>query len=189
MLPLPLILPVHSMSAVIPLAFLTRLVTRQPLIWGRIAPYLSKYCCVTQTCVVCVPPPVGSTTPAGNGACCHVVVVVNAHTPGFRVRAGAIPVIAKRQPTILIQRRFLHMFSPVCSRRHLPAHSPTSAMRARVGTLFYYIVRVDHFFPTVYATFELTLAKGSPHPVAIGAGGGGSRGRNLMAPRNDHVHD
>src|ERR1039458_7055072 len=65
MLPLPLILPVHSMSAVMPLAFLTRLVTRQPLICGRIAPYLSKNCCVTQTCVVCVPPPVGSPRPAG----------------------------------------------------------------------------------------------------------------------------
>src|ERR1022692_4520621 len=122
MLALPLIFPVHSISAVMPLASLTRLVTRQPLICGRIAPYLSKYCCVTQTCVVCVPPPVGSPTPAGNGACCHVVVMVNAHRPGFLVCAGTNTVISKRQPTNTIQRRVLRMISPRCLRKLLSAH-------------------------------------------------------------------
>src|ERR1039458_2263311 len=134
-LALPLILPVHSMSAVMPLAFLTRLVKRQPLICGRIAPYFSKYCCVTQTGVVCGPPPVGSPTPAGNGDCCHVVVVVNAHRPGFLVCAGANTVISKRQPTNVIQRRVLRMISPVWSRKHL-SHTPTSAIKAQISVPF-----------------------------------------------------
>src|SRR5271154_4160486 len=101
------------MSAVMLLDFLTTLITWQPRFWGSTAPYLSIICCVKQTSVVCgTPPPGAPAVPAGNGDCCHVIVVVNSQRPGFLVCAEATTVTVRKQQTIVIPSRTIDMIPP-----------------------------------------------------------------------------
>src|SRR5579863_8346778 len=77
---------------------------------GTGAPYLSIMACVTQTWVVCGPPPngdpAGACIPGGMGDCCQVMVVVVSHRPGFRLDcAAALTAMASRQQPNVIETR------------------------------------------------------------------------------------
>src|SRR5271155_646257 len=76
------------------------------------------------------PPAGGPPMPAGNGDCCHVMVVVNSHRPGFLVCAVAKTVIVKRQPTNVIQPRVPRMLPPVWPRQ---CHPRTFTLRQRLS--------------------------------------------------------
>src|SRR5271163_3710822 len=97
-------LPEHLISAVIPSACLTTLVTWQsPRVWGGGAPNLSICSWVMHVEVVCVPPPNGelppAAIPAGNGDCTQVIVLVTSQSPAFGLCARAhIAAIQRQQP-------------------------------------------------------------------------------------------
>src|SRR5271157_5351853 len=112
-IPLPLIAPVHTQSAVMPPPFLTTLVTWHPRVRGTMAPYLSISCCVRQTSVVCVPPAEAelASPPGGNGDCCQVWAVVNSQRPAFLLCARTETVKAKKQHPNTIEIRFLRIIS------------------------------------------------------------------------------
>jgi hypothetical protein len=85
--------------------------------WGTGAPYLSIISCVRQTWVVCGPPPKGdpggACIPGGIGDCCHVMVLVVSHRPGFLVDCpAALTARANRQQPNVIKVRVERIFPP-----------------------------------------------------------------------------
>jgi hypothetical protein len=96
---------------------------------GTGAPYLSIMAWVTQTCVVCGPPPKGEfapagiVIPAGMGDFCQVMVVVISHRPGFRLDCAEEKLaIRKKQHPIAIPKQVLRMIPPVRIGRLAPTH-------------------------------------------------------------------
>jgi hypothetical protein len=86
---------------------------------GMGAPYLLIISCVRHTCVVMVVPlkgdlaPAGMVMPGGKGVCCHVMLVVISHRPGFLTAcAEAALATANRQQPNVSHVRVLRMKPP-----------------------------------------------------------------------------